>query len=202
MPLLDLRESSNGMHDPGKQEEVCAVEWGEGCWKVVVDSEGVVMGEWGCGGEVCGECVGRRAMGKGEGPWVEAEVQGKWVGEFMEGVEEERSEVEAEGDEDDEIFGINAIGYPTARRPYDYHRELDVSTSDEVVKTWTKGSRISVGEGASTLAQKKRAGRLLYTWKNLFEDDLSKVPMCELVQHYIPTYPGTRPHKSAYPDCC
>lgn len=211
-PLLDPRESSNGVYDPGKAD-VCAVEWEEevvksqegGCRRFWAGGSGEWRVEGGCGRKECGECVMRKAMGDGLGPWVEPEVLAGWVEEFMCGVEkgqkaEEGERVKArEADEDDEIFRVNAIGYPTARRPHDYHRVFDAEASDELVEEWFAAYNKAVGEGAETGEQTLRAKRLLYTWRDLFEDDLSKVPVCELVQYHIPTYPGTRPHRAANP---
>lgn len=182
------------------------------CRTFQVTTDGVSMIEAGCRRKECGECICRRALnGEREecGSWVKREVQETWMVEFMSGavakmVKEatEAMNVEDEDgqmDEDDEIFGVNAIGYPTARRPIHYHREFDTETAEGIVRKWFATSRVTIGEGACGDIQRERAMRLLYTWRDIFEDDLSKVPVCDLVQHYIPTYPGSRPHKASNP---
>ncbi|KAH0607823.1 uncharacterized protein H6S33_002857 [Morchella sextelata] len=101
--------------------------------------------------------------------------------------------------EDDRVYGINTIGYPTAERPVNFHREVDSQTSDAEIEEWFKECRTTVGEAAATESERMNAKRLIYTWRDIFEDDLGSIPECRIALHYIPTYPGSIPHKATNP---
>lgn len=182
------------------------------CRIIYVSQTGTAHIEAGCGRNECGECVSRKAgaMSVEGGPWVAWEVRARWVREFMQEAVETMAVEEGrirgrDGkeydvvNEEDQIFGTNAIGYPTLRRPRDYERQIDTLTSHKVIAEWFEGSGVTIGPGASTEEERRRARQLLFTWKDLFCNDLRKVPVCELVRHYIPTYPGSRPHKATMP---
>lgn len=138
-----------------------ADQYNIGCRKFFINTAGTCVEEKGCGLARCGECIGRKALSKEEGerdgPWVEREVQEEWEEEFMVGVMESRGrasnsevmQVEVP-DEDDEIFGVNAIGYPTAKQPHNFHQELDMKAMDQEVEDWFKECRVQVGEGAAS----------------------------------------------------
>lgn len=137
-------------------------------------------------------------------PWVEREVRARWVREFMQAAVEtmtveEGKIMDRDGEEydtvneEDRIFGTNAIGYPTLRRPKDYERQIDTATPQKVIAEWFEGSGVTIEAGAASEEERRRARQLLFTWKDLFCNDLRKVPVCELIRHYIPTYPGSRP---------
>lgn len=100
--------------------------------------------------------------------------------------------------EDDRVYGINTTGYPTKERPAVYRRNVDAHSSNETIEEWHRRSKIQIGE-AAVGEEREKAARLLYTWRDIFGDDLGSVPECKLAVHYIPTYPGSVPHKAANP---
>ena len=47
--------------------------------------------------------------------------------------------------------------------------------------------------------ERERVLRVLYTWKNIFLDDVRQLEATDLVCHSIPTRTGTRPHRAREP---
>ena len=99
--------------------------------------------------------------------------------------------------EEDRLFGQTS-GYPTARRPIDYRRELTTEPW-EIVWAWFEDSGITVGPAAKTkMADRdpviaEKTARLFYTWKDLFVKNLVEMPPTDLVTHTIPTWAGAVP---------
>lgn len=100
---------------------------------------------------------------------------------------------------DDTLYGINNVGYPTTLRPIDFQRDLNEEILDDDIDEWWSSVKITIGPAADDESKIKLAKRILYTWRDIFNDDLSKLPACRLAKHWIPTLPGTVPHKASNP---
>ena len=84
--------------------------------------------------------------------------------------------------------------FPTDRRPM----KRPMTTENEtVIHQWFKDSGISVGE--LDRGQRNQVERLLYTWKDIFTDDMLKIKECDLVEHAIDIKPGAKPVKTKTP---
>lgn len=93
-------------------------------------------------------------------------------------------------DQYDEAFE-DTLEFPTERRPMDYRREIDWVTLQETCNKWVQESGIMLGNlDPSNL---EHAYRLLYTWKNLFDDDVLRMPATDLVQYWIPMFTDAKP---------
>jgi hypothetical protein len=93
----------------------------------------------------------------------------------------------------EQAFGHN-FGFPTTRRPVDYRRPL-ISPVSEEAEAWVEASGITIG---SDLDQRQRdhALQLLWTWKDIFCDDLATLPATDLIYHCIPTRRNCKPVRS------
>ena len=94
-------------------------------------------------------------------------------------------------DQLDEVFGQTG-GYPTSRRPFESRREVDNQSPIGTIDKWYKKSKIRLGVHANGNLLEE-AMRILYTWRDLFTSEVSKMPTTDLVCHYIPTWPGSIP---------
>ena len=83
--------------------------------------------------------------------------------------------------------------YPTMRRPTSYRRAIMSSASG--IPTWFAASKIELGEQL-TVEQKEEAACLLYTWKDLFADQIRDMPVTDLLVHRIPVYQGAQPRRA------
>ena len=115
------------------------------------------------------------------------------------GVEESAAETD-EGDnvpwaataEEDHIFG-NRRGYPTDRRPASFRRDLSGAPA-EVIDAWFAESKIPIGEAVQKDPEKmRRVKQLMYTWKDAFITETSKMVGTDLVFHSIPTWENAIP---------
>ena len=96
--------------------------------------------------------------------------------------------------EEEEAYG-NRIGFPTQRRPTDYHRNLEY-----VGQNKTEGDmdviENMIGDFPMTSVQREFVRQLLYTWRDLFHADPETMPVTDLVMHTIPTYDHIKPIRS------
>jgi hypothetical protein len=102
---------------------------------------------------------------------------------------------QASEDEMEQAFGHN-LGFPTARRPMEYRRDLNCGVEPAaVMEDWLKTSGITIGSGLDQ-RQKEKAMQLLWTWKDIFCDDLATPPATDLIYHRIPTRRDCQPVRS------
>ena len=115
------------------------------------------------------------------------------------GVEESAAETD-KGDsapwvataEEDHIFG-NRRGYPTDRRPASFRRDISGAPA-EVIDAWFAESKIPIGEAVRKDPEKmKRVKQLMYTWKDAFITETSKMVGTDLIFHSIPTWENAIP---------
>jgi hypothetical protein len=85
--------------------------------------------------------------------------------------------------------------FPTSRRPE--RRELS-EEGKEVIGRWFEESGICLFEGLSD-SQVQEARRILYTWRDVFEDDICKIRRTDLIEHAIDLVPGARPFRAKTP---
>ena len=90
-------------------------------------------------------------------------------------------------------FGKAQI-FPTDCRPI---QRLLASEDQATIYEWFTNSQISVGELNSK--QQHQVERLLYTWRDIFTDDMLQIKECDLVEHAIDIKPGSRPVKARTP---
>jgi hypothetical protein len=144
---------------------------------------------------------GMKAKGKGK---ADEEVKKEAARESEKGVEEEELDsestwadiVEANQISEDELeqaFGHN-FGFPTTRRPIDYRRTLDCSVDSTVMEEWLEGSGITIGDLPQS--QRQQALQLLWTWRDIFCDNLETLPATDLIYHRIPTKRDCKPIRS------
>ena len=88
--------------------------------------------------------------------------------------------------------------FPTTRRPATRHIATDISDSDTAVDAWFAQSDINVYAGLSK-SEFRRVKRMLYTWRDVFEDDMLKIRKTDLIEHCIPLLPNARPFKAKLP---
>jgi hypothetical protein len=135
---------------------------------------------------------------KRRNPFIPWALQKEWLTEFESSLQKTASspvedvlnlEFDDQKDPIQQAFGESALGFPTTRRPVDYHRRIDETTLDDDIESWFETSKIEVGKHL-TPVERAKALRLLYSWKDLFCDDLLKLPATDLVTHKIPTVPA------------
>ena len=90
--------------------------------------------------------------------------------------------------EEEEGYG-NRTGFPTQRRPVDYHRNLEAISQTE----WKDTYENMIGDFPMTTVQREFVRQLLYTWRDLFHTDPETMPVTDLVIHTIPTYDHIKP---------
>ena len=181
-----------------KGEEKARLEWGEEeeGREVETDDEQEV----GMAAMVIVDGVVESGGGDPGGPDEEEKENGKGGtdGGTRGGGEQMVQEIDfAASTEEDRLFG-HTSGYPTARRPIDYRRELTTEPW-EIVSAWFEDSGITVGPAAKVkMADRdpviaERTARLFYTWKDQFVKNLVEMPPTDLVTHLIPTWAGAVP---------
>jgi len=87
-----------------------------------------------------------------------------------------------------EAFG-NTLRFPTRQRPAESKRNMDLTSSDEEIAKWftpDEGKQIQIGEQL-TETEKLQGMRLLYTWRDLFCNNVRELPAMDLIEHRIPT---------------
>jgi hypothetical protein len=89
----------------------------------------------------------------------------------------------------------NAQCFPTKRRPQG--RSLS-SDSDAAVDSWFEGCGVGLFDGLSA-EQTRKARRLLYTWRDVFEADMLKIKRTDLIEHCIELTANAHPVKSKIP---
>ena len=77
-------------------------------------------------------------------------------------------------------------------------REVDESTPLFYIITWFDTSKLRIGSHLS-FAEGEKILRVLYTWKDIFLDDVRQLEATDLVQHSIPTRVGARPYRATEP---
>ena len=77
-------------------------------------------------------------------------------------------------------------------------RQIDKSTPLLNILTWFKTSKLRIGSHLP-VPDRERILRVLYTWKDIFLDDVRQLEETDLVQHSIPTKAGTRPYRAREP---
>ena len=90
-----------------------------------------------------------------------------------------------------EEFG-HIVEYPTICRLTSYRRSIASSASE--IPTWFEAYKISLGEQLT--AEKKEAACLLYTWRDLFANDIKDMPVTNLLVYRIQIYRGTQPRRA------
>jgi hypothetical protein len=94
--------------------------------------------------------------------------------------------------EEDEIFGKRK-GYPTDWRPNSFRREHSNAPAD-VIEAWFTETSIPIGESVKKDPEKmKRVKQLMYTWKDPFITETSKMVGTDLVVHSILTWENAIP---------
>lgn len=81
--------------------------------------------------------------------------------------------------------------FPTDRRPK--RRTTDWDTPIEQIRQWLKESKITIGKFADTEEKQEKAGRLIYTWRDLFANDLLSLQQTDLITHRIPLLRNVEP---------
>ena len=100
-------------------------------------------------------------------------------------------------DENDEAFG-SSTGSPPSRRPCNARRTIDKTTLNADVAAWFASSKLRVGSHLSE-ADRRQILRVLYTWRDIFLDDVRQLDATDLVCHAIPTRSGSRPYRAREP---
>jgi len=108
----------------------------------------------------------------------------QWANEEIQHEEPEGAELQA--------FG-HVLGFPTKRRPASYRRPIMDSVSG--IPTWFATSEIQLG-ASLTIEQRREGEKLLYTWKELFADNIRDMPVTDLVVHRIPVHYGAQPRRA------
>jgi len=85
--------------------------------------------------------------------------------------------------------------FPTYRRPI---KRLKTNDPESIVHDWYNASQISVSPEISE-GQQEQVERLLYTWKDIFTDDMLKIKECDLVEHAIDIKPNAKPVRTKTP---
>ena len=67
-----------------------------------------------------------------------------------------------------------------------------------VVDAWFAQSDINVYAGLSK-SEFRRVKRMLYAWRDIFEDEMLKIRKTDLIEHCIPLLPNARPFKAKLP---
>ena len=102
---------------------------------------------------------------------------------------------------DREINRHGYIGYPVSDRPISYHRIINPETWEEAVH-WIMdpGNRQLIGELVSEYSSCwELVVMVLYTWRDLFVEDVRQMPQTRLIEHRIPTYPRVVPKAAKLP---
>ena len=92
--------------------------------------------------------------------------------------------------EEERLFG-QKVGYPTNRSPIDYQRELSTDPW-ETVEQWFSTFGVTIGSKANEAmlsTDRKTAemtARLIYTWRDLFVEEMVAMPATDLATHTIP----------------
>ena len=94
-------------------------------------------------------------------------------------------------------FGGYQPPFPTTRRvqrrPWDPAFQVQLEH-----EAWVEHMKITVGKSLDE-TEKRQAIQLLWTWKDVFVDRVDELPMTDLVEHTIPTYPMARAHRARDP---
>lgn len=102
---------------------------------------------------------------------------------------------------EEEMTKHSQMGFPVGEedRPVDFQRNVsgDVTRARE----WMKENKELFGDCIGEIGeeQKDEVARVMYTWKDLFVEDVRDMPQTRLVQHRIPTYPGVIPFAARIP---
>lgn len=193
------------------------------CRRFLCNEGGVCREEPGCGRvNHCGICFQRTNRWEQGIPFIPYRIQMRWINEFlswgMSGVDNNKGDEgtiavvtrvrkrklwdAAHGETnrrdgpptaEESTFGYQELPFPT-RRPV--RRPLAPITMEML--RWFEETRITVGTELTTECRNAVIA-LLYTWKDLFVEKLSDLPVTDLVCHTIPTYPGSRPHRAKDP---
>ena len=83
--------------------------------------------------------------------------------------------------EEEEEFGAGQLGFPTDRRPNDYRRSLATPTTQEI-ETWFLKWKGTIGM-VSTPGLLEKIKQMLYTWRDLFVEDVRDMPATDLLEH-------------------
>jgi hypothetical protein len=85
--------------------------------------------------------------------------------------------------------------FPTKRRP----EGRPLSTADDgEINGWFDTCGVQLFQGLSA-EEGRRARRLLYTWRDVFEADMLKIKRTDLIEHCVELTPNARPVKSKIP---
>ena len=87
-------------------------------------------------------------------------------------------------------------GFQTTRRVSRRHWDTSFPIEKEQIE-WIH--RVGIHIGALTEEEKEQVVRLLWIWRDIFVEQLSDLPMTDLVPHSIPAYPGIRAHRAPDP---
>lgn len=93
-------------------------------------------------------------------------------------------------------FGMIQTGFPVTRRPKASRRAMATNYKD--AEEWIAQRENLLGDPVKTESERKKAVLLLYTWREVFVDEVISMPKTDLVQHY-PTYPDAVPRSAKAP---
>ena len=89
-------------------------------------------------------------------------------------------------------FGKQNLGFPTDRRPRQSGVTL-VTQLTESDKDWLEKSPKIIRELAEIQEQRRKARFLIATWRDIFVENITKIPQTDLIEHRTPIYGGTTP---------
>ncbi len=93
-------------------------------------------------------------------------------------------------------FFMRQTGYFPKQRPTE--RPL-TNASQEIVDGWIERSDVTIGCFADTPKRMTRERRLLYTWKDVFAENLRETRPTDLIKHTIDLKPGAAPVRGKVP---
>ena len=86
---------------------------------------------------------------------------------------------------EEQEYGTGQLGFPTRRQAADYWRPLS-EVGQQEIKEWVEIWTGTIGEAAGPRTDEVK--HLLYTWRELFVDDIKEMLPTDLVEHRILTY--------------
>lgn len=131
------------------------------------------------------DCAGYR--------WLEGQTRSEDTMELTGAVTESSVGI-SEALEEEFAYG-DRLGFPTTRRPVNYHREITAFTP--AIHEWfEQQGRGMLGDYPLSADKRQAVECLLYTWKDVFNSDPETMPVTDLVMYTIPTYSHIRPWQS------
>lgn len=103
--------------------------------------------------------------------------------------------------EEEEMAHHSQIGFPVddEDRPVNYQRSI--SGDIEEARKWMQENMVMLGDAYQDMDSdlKDKVALVMYTWRDLFAEDVRGMPETRLVTHRIPTYPWVTPSAAKIP---